>query len=188
MLAGRPHVLGVDDGPFEKGQPEPVPLVGVMMEGADLVESVCVGRFPVDGPDVTAHLTRWISGLRSFPALQAVLLGGVTIAGLAVVDIDLLAQSLGLPVLVATRRDPLQSRVCEALRAAGLAERIAIVERMPRAAPVASGLYVAAAGATPEQARELALATLRQGAFPEPLRVAHLVARAIVSGESRGRA
>ena len=37
----RPHVLGVDDGPFEKFSPgAEAPLVGVMMEGADLVEAV----------------------------------------------------------------------------------------------------------------------------------------------------
>jgi endonuclease V-like protein UPF0215 family len=187
MPARRPHVLGVDDGPFRKRQREPVPLVAVMMEAADLVECVSVDRFAVDGPDVTAHLTRWIRSLRAFPSLQAVLLGGITIAGLAVVDIEALARELGLPVLVATRRNPSQSRVCEALRAAGLAERIAIVERAPQAHAFARGLYVAAAGATPDEVRALLHATVRKGAFPEPLRVAHLIGRALVDGESKGR-
>ncbi len=35
----RPHVLGVDDGPFDKGVSRTVPLVGVTMEGPDLVEA-----------------------------------------------------------------------------------------------------------------------------------------------------
>ena len=34
----RPHVLGIDDGPFHKRQAHPVPIVGVMMEGAALAE------------------------------------------------------------------------------------------------------------------------------------------------------
>ena len=35
----RPHVLGIDDGPFDKSTDTTVPIVGVMMEGADLVET-----------------------------------------------------------------------------------------------------------------------------------------------------
>ncbi len=34
----RPHVLGIDDAPFHKDQSQDVPIVGVMMEGATLVE------------------------------------------------------------------------------------------------------------------------------------------------------
>jgi len=57
MRGLRPHVLGIDDAPFEKGQSDEVPIVGVMMEGASLVEGVAVGRFAVDGEDATAFLT-----------------------------------------------------------------------------------------------------------------------------------
>src|SRR5690349_6229966 len=35
-LPRRPHTLGVDDGPFQKRATNPVPIVGVMMEGSDL--------------------------------------------------------------------------------------------------------------------------------------------------------
>jgi hypothetical protein len=188
MQAMRPHVLGIDDGPFEKGQSERVRLVAVMMEGADLVEAVAVGRFPVDGSDVTDHLAEWISGMRTFPALQAVLLGGITICGLAVVDVGLLSRRLGLPVIVATRRDPARSRVGEALCAAGHSDRLVIVERTPPAVQISDGLFVATAGASPERGAAVVRATLRKANFPEPVRIAHLFARALADGESRGRA
>ena len=74
----RPHVLGIDDGPFVKHVSETALIVGVMMEGADLVEAVALGEFPVDGEEVTAFLGSWIDGLRFRPALQCVLLGGIT--------------------------------------------------------------------------------------------------------------
>ena len=105
----RPHVLGVDDAPFDKRQPGPVPIVGVVMEGADRVESVALGEFPVDGEGVTEYLVSWIGALRSRPALQAVILGGVTIAGLGIVDAAALADRLALPVLIVTRHDPAPS-------------------------------------------------------------------------------
>ena len=41
--AARPHLIGVDDAPFDKRQTAPVPIVGVIMEGADRIESVADG-------------------------------------------------------------------------------------------------------------------------------------------------
>ena len=183
----RPHVLGIDDGPFEKRQREPVPIVGVMMEGADLVESIAITGFPVDGAEATAFLAEWIRGLRLRPTLQGIALGGITIAGLGVVDIEALSRDLDVPTLVVTRRDPANHRLRDAFRAAGLGERLAIVERAAAAFEVEPGLFLAHAGCTRELAARLLRALLRKSKLPEPLRVAHLVAAALARGESRGR-
>lgn len=183
----RPHLLGIDDGPFRKHVTASVPLVAVATEGADLVEAVAVTEFPVDGDGVTDFLADWVAALRIRPALQALVLGGITIAGLAVVDAGRLAERLGLPILIVNRRDPTNHRLEAALRAAGLEERIALVERTPPAYPVGERLFLAAAGAGPERAAALVRATRGKSALPEPLRLAHLIARALVEGESRGR-
>jgi endonuclease V-like protein UPF0215 family len=183
----RPHILGVDDAPFEKCQPGPVPIVGVVMEGPDRVESVARGEFPVDGEGATEYLASWIGGLRARPTLQGVILGGVTIAGLAIVDVTGLAQRLGLPVLVVTRRDPAGSDLADALRAAGLSHRLAVLEQVPRAFGVGEGLHLAHAGTSRTEAERLVRATLAKSRLPEPLRLAHLIGQAIVLRESRGR-
>jgi endonuclease V-like protein UPF0215 family len=184
----RPHVLGVDDGPFAKGQSGPVPVVGVLMEGADLVEAAALTSFPVDGDDATGFLAEWIGGLRLRPTVQAVVLGGVTIAGLGLVDVTALAERLQVPVLVVTRKEPRNDALGAALTAAGLAGRIAALERTPAAFRAQPGLWLACAGATQQQALRLLEACTAKAKLPEPLRVAHLVAAAHVNGESRGRA
>jgi endonuclease V-like protein UPF0215 family len=183
----RPHVLGIDDGPFVVGASVDTPIVGVMTEGAHPVEAVAVTRFPIDGAAVTAFLAEWITGLRLHPALQAIVLGGVTIAGLAVIDLAALAAATALPVIAVSRRDPSGHRVAEALRAAGLEDRVALLARTPSSFATTTGLHLACAGATPEAAGALVAACLGKAAVPEPLRLAHLVARAVATGESRGR-
>jgi len=185
--APRPHFCGVDDGPFEKGQPAPAPVVGVMMEGNDLVESVSIGSFPVDGDGAGEFLGEWIAAQRCHPSLQAVILGGVTLAGLGIVDVPALAARLARPVLVVNRRDPERSRLASALASAGFDDRIAVVERSPRAVRVRDGLYLAFAGVAQAEAEALLRASLAKASLPEPLRVAHLIARAVVRGESVGR-
>ena len=183
----RPHVLGIDDAPFSKRQRDPVPLVAVKMEGCDHVEGVAVSSFPVDGAGATDFLAEWVGGLRLHRSMQAVVLGGITIAGLGVVDVPGLASRLQTPVLVATRRRPSDALLVGALRAAGLPERIPLVEGAPRAVRVAEGFYLACAGIGAAAAEGIARRTLRKARLPEPLRVAHLIGSALASGASRGR-
>jgi len=183
----RPHVLGVDDGPFDKRTDRTVPVVGVMTEGADLVEAVATTSFAVDGAGAADHLAGWVAGLRFVSALHATVLGGMTIAGLGVVDIEELAERLGMPVMIVNRQQPSDDRLIQALRAAGLEERIPIVERAPRAWQLAEGLFVTHAGADREEAGRILSAIRMKSQLPEPLRLAHLIAAAIVNGESRGR-
>jgi len=183
----RPHLLGVDDAPFDKRQRHPVPIVAVAMEGHDVVESVAVGEFPVDGDGASDYLVSWISELRARPMLQGVILGGITIAGLGLVDLSALAQRLGLPVMVVTRHDPAASDLADALRVAGLAHRLELLARTPKAFGIAEGLYLAHAGIPFAEAEQLVTATLGKARLPEPLRVAHLIGQGIVLRESRGR-
>jgi len=146
----RPHVLGIDDGPFVKHVTEKTLIVGVKMEGADLVEAVATSEFPVDGAEVTAFLGGWIEGLRFRPSLQCVLFGGITIAGLCVVDIEELSARLGLPIVIANRKLPSNAPLLRALESAGLSARIPVVDRAPLPFSVSEGLFAAQAGADPE--------------------------------------
>jgi endonuclease V-like protein UPF0215 family len=187
QAAFRPHVLGIDDAPFDKRAGGSVPIVGVMMEGADLVEAIAIHAFPVDGSDAAGFLVDWIAGLRCAEALHAVVLGGVTLAGLGVVDIERLAQGTRLAVLVVNRQDPRDEGLCDALRAAGLGERVPLVEKTPRAFKLDEGLWVAHAGASREQAERIVAASRNKSQLPEPLRLAHLIGAALVAGQSRGR-
>lgn len=184
----RPHLLGIDDGPFDKHRDLEAPVVGVVMEGADLVEGVALTRFGVDGDDATGFLAAWITGLRFHAGLQGIVLGGITLAGLGVVDVAELAARTEKPVLVVNRRDPRDHRLAGALRAAGLEARLELVARTPEAVTLRRGLHLACAGATPERARALLQAATGKAELPEPLRLAHLIARAVATGQSRGRA
>ena len=183
----RPHLLGIDDGPFRKGRDRETPLVAVAMEGSDLVEAVAVSRFPIDGADLTGTLARWIRGLRIHPSLQGLLFGGLTAAGLAVVEPRALAEATGIPVLVVNRRPPTNPALIRALRAAGLEQRVAMVQKAPLPFRVSDGLFASAAGTDEASARALLRASCGKSALPEPLRLAHLIATALVRGSSYGR-
>jgi len=187
----RPLLLGVDDGPFDKWKDASVVIAGVVVEGCDRVEGVALTRFPVDGAGVTMFLAGWIDSLRFRASLQGVVVGGITIAGLAVIDLAGLSAALALPVMSVVRRDPSGNRVADALCAAPLddrAERLGVLHRTPTARAMAGGPYFSCAGIEVERAEAWIRGAQQKSDFPEPLRLAHLVAGAVATGQSRGRA
>jgi endonuclease V-like protein UPF0215 family len=68
-----------------------------------------------------------------------------------------------------------------------LTDRLPLVDRSPAAIEAAPGLYVAAAGLSPAEAAALVRRMLGKSRLPEPLRIAHMVAGALATGQSRGR-
>ncbi|MGH9362691.1 MAG: DUF99 family protein, partial [Thermoanaerobaculia bacterium] len=90
--APRRHVLSIDDGPFHKFRDREALVVGVVTAGKDLVEGVLANRVPVDGADIAARLAGWIVHSRFRPVLRALLLNGITIAGLSVIDLEELSR------------------------------------------------------------------------------------------------
>jgi endonuclease V-like protein UPF0215 family len=183
----RPHVLGLDDGPFDKRRDATTPIVAVMTEGADLVEGVAVTRFPIDGDGATEFLATWIAGLRLAPALHAVVLGGLTVAGLGVLDLTELSARLGVPAMAVHRRPPRDEPLLAALQAAGLARRIPLIERAPPAWALEPGVFVTLAGTSRDEAERILRAARGKSRLPEPLRLAHMIGAALVAGQSRGR-
>src|SRR5262249_7878624 len=147
LLPDRPHVLGIDDGPFEKYKPHArAPIGAVMMEGHDLVEAIAVTEFPVDGAGVTGFLADWIRARRFAPALDGVVFGGITLAGLAVLDPGSLARELGAPVVVVNRKERSDAPLRGALAVAGLGDRAALLDSAPAPFALSGGIHASIAG------------------------------------------
>jgi endonuclease V-like protein UPF0215 family len=183
------HVIAVDDAPFAREHRGDVLVVGAVFAGLRL-EGVLSTRVRRDGRNSTDALAAMVGGSRFARHAQALLLGGIALAGFNVVDIHALSARLGLPVLVVARRAPRMAAVEAALlgRVRGGARKWALVRRAGPMEPVA-GVHVQRAGLSPAEARGLVEALAVGGSrLPEPLRVAHLIAGGVATGESRGRA
>jgi endonuclease V-like protein UPF0215 family len=180
-----PHAIGIDDGPFVKHVDASVMIVGAVSSGPSQVEGFLTARLPVDGDQPTAHLADWIRASRFAPLIRVIFLRGITIAGLSVIDLPDLAARTRLPVIAASKTLPEESTLGRALDAAGFADRKIIVAR---AGPAFRWrhLVIEAAGIAADEARHFLDLFAGKSDFPEPVRLAHLVARAVVDGESKG--
>ncbi len=181
------HVVGFDDAPFDRDHRGDVTVVGAVYAGLRL-EGVLVGRVRRDGADATRRLATLLGESKFARQLQLVLLQGIALAGFNVVDIHGLHAELGIPVLVVVRRRPRMERVRTALLSGvrGGARKWALIERLGPADHLA-GVYVQRAGITRQEAATVIRRLAVHGSIPEPLRAAHLIAGALVTGQSRGR-
>ena len=183
----KPHILGIDDAPFVKYTDDEVPVVAVMMEGATLVDGVAVNWMKIDDPEATRFLIEWIKTMKWLPSLQGIIFGGVTIAGLGLIQLPVFYQELNIPVMTVTRQSTTESTLDKALEAAGLSRLIPFLNENPPAVEIDEGIYASFAGISEKVAGKLIHSTLQKSTMPEPLRIAHLIGAALVNGESKGR-
>lgn len=182
------HVLAVDDAPFDRAHRGDVPIVGCVYAGTAL-EGVLVSKVRRDGRNATEAIARMATGSRFAPQLQVVMLQGIALAGFNVVDLERLRALTGCAVLVVARkrpnllaiRDALLTKVPGGMRKWRLVEQAGAMENV-------AGVWVQRSGIGLETAEVLIRRLAVKGAIPEPLRTAHLIAGAMATGESRGRA
>lgn len=181
-------VVGFDDAPFVHAHRGDVLVVGAVYASRRL-EGVLSGRVRRDGADATRELVRMVSGSRFGAQLQAVFLQGIALAGFNVVDVRGLHDALGIPVVVVARRQPDLEAVRDALlaRVRGGRRKWRLVEALGPMEPV-DGVFVQRVGIERPQAVALVRHFAVNGALPEPIRTAHLIAGGVTQGQSRHRA
>lgn len=181
------YVVGFDDAPFEPSHRGDVAVIGAVFNGARL-EGVIKGNVRRDGANATRNIARLIERSRFASSLQAVLLQGVTFAGFNVVDLALLSERLGMPIVAVCRRKPDLAKIKRALlhSVPGGKRKWRLIGRLGQArkhGPV----YVQHAGIPWDDAIALVERFAFNSHLPEPLRTAHLIAGAVARGESRHR-
>jgi len=188
------RILGVDDGPFEPRSRGMVPLVGVVFRGGQWLEGVLRTYIERDGTDVTERLVDMVNKSRHRGQLRVILVDGPTFAGFNVLDARKVFRETGLPVIMVSRKLPNMEEIRKAVEhLPRWKERWRILKSAGRIYPVMTGssgaqIYMQVVGINKADAESVVKLTSTRSLVPEPLRVAHLIATAMVRGESYGKA
>ncbi|MEM2875277.1 MAG: DUF99 family protein [Candidatus Hadarchaeales archaeon] len=185
------RILGVDDGPFGPAHRGPVPLVGVVTRGGRWIDGVMRTYVEKDGTDATERLCEMIAGSRHRGQLRVVMTDGITFAGFNVLDARELYRRTGLPVIVISRERPNMRDIRKAIsHISGWRSRWKVMRGLGRLHPVevkGKWIYMQIVGIEREDAEKVVRLSSTRSVAPEPLRIAHLIATAMVRGESYGR-
>lgn len=187
------RVLGFDDAPFTPRSHGKTIVIGVITRGGKYPDGIIKTEVTIDGRDATEILSNVVNKSKHKQQLQAIMLNGVTIAGFNIVNIYKLHKHINLPIIVINRKKPNLEKIRKALknfddfddrwRAIKAAGEINRVEVKPEKI-----MYYQCVGIENKAAEEIIKLTCTRSLVPEPLRLAHLIASALVKGESGGRA
>jgi hypothetical protein len=177
------RVLGVDDGKFVPHTKGFVNIVGVVFRGGCSIDGVMHTSVAIDGSDATEQIASMISGSPHCKQLRLVMLNGITFAGFNVVDLKRLNLATKLPVIALTRDKPDLDAIHKALQHLPKAEdrwkMVLAAGEIHEILCKGKKIYLELAGISEADAREIVELTSTRSSFPEPLRVAHLIASGI---------
>lgn len=175
-------MVAVDDGAFTRDDAR-APIAAVVVSAPAYVESIRTASVRVDGKDGTRAVVALVRATGPTDGIRAVLLDGAVVGGFNVLDLDSLHEALGVPVVALTRRPPDFPRIRAALtrwfpRDGDERWRRLRAHRLVRVPTAGRPILAATVGCTSADAAVLVRRTTVRGYWPEPLRLAHLVASA----------
>ena len=176
-------MLGVDDGKFTPHTEGSVIVVGVVFRGGRWLDGVMHTNITIDGFDATDKMASMINGSPHCKQLRLIMLNGITFAGFNVVNIKKLNLATNLPVIALTGDKPDLDSIRDALNNLNKTdERWKTVLEAGEIHEITNRgkkLYIALAGISLSDAQKIINLTATRSSFPEPLRVAHIVASGI---------
>ena len=179
------RVLGIDDGKFVPHTQGSTEIIGVVLRGGCWLEGVMHTNVVIDGFDATERIASMINSSPHCKQIRLIMLGGITFAGFNVVDIGKLNLATNLPVVVLMHHKPDLDAIREALNNLPKSnerwKKILDAGKIFEVCCKGKNIYMEISGISEVDARKIIELTSTRGSFPEPLRVAHIVASGVTS-------
>ncbi len=179
------RALGIAES-FEKGFSEQSILSGVVMRGDLIIDGFTFTTLTVGGMDATDKIVEMYQSLGR-DDINVIMIGGSIISWFNIVDLSKVYLLTGVPV-ISVSYEPSEHDIEKCLREyfpRDYMERIRIYRRngARQAVKLHTGLtvYVRSIGLTLEEAKSILETFTLQGRIPEPIRVARLLSRKLLS-------
>jgi hypothetical protein len=177
------RVLGIDDSPRDRDGK--VLVAGVIYRGG-IIEGVLSTHVVFDGDDSTKKAIAMIKRSRFADQVKIIMLNSIMLGGLNVVDINKVSKEFGVPVIAVTRHLPRMEKVKKAIshvkNEKQKLKRLASAGESTEFAVNGTRRFAQFAGVSKHEVQ-----TIFDSVGLEPVRLAHIIASGIITGESKGR-
>lgn len=181
------RAIGFDDAPFRRGRDKTVNISGIVCSDTRF-EGMLWGSVSQDGRDATDTLLRMITESKFYNQLHLVLTDGLTLGGFNVIDLPTLAEQLQLPCIAVMRKEPDMAAIQHALNHFDDGQqRLALIQQAGEIYSYGSTFYQVQ-GCDAKTAASALEQLTDTGHVPEPLRLAHMIGAAVMTGQSGKRA
>lgn len=177
------RTLGISES-FVKGLSRRSVLAGVVARSDGIIDGFVFSRATVGGMDATDKIIEMYKALNRFD-INVLMLNGCVISWYNVIDLERIYRELSLPLICVTYEESegLEKYFLE-LFPSDCTKRIEIYRRNGPRTPIilrtGHKVYIRFFGTSLEEAKGILNKLTLHGAIPEPLRIARLLARAII--------
>lgn len=187
------RILGVDDAPFIPHTTQPVMLIATVFRAGNWLDGVIRTYIMGDGRNSTHQIIIMVNNTRHKDQLGVIMLDGITFGGFNIANIRKIFEATRIPVIVIMRKYPNLTKIEKALkRFPDWKERWNDVLDAGEIYKIKNenkeDLYIQICGIDLEDAEKIVKLSTTRSAIPEPLRVAHIIAAGVITGESKGNA
>lgn len=178
--------IGFDDAPFSKMEAL-VNIAGIVCANTRF-EGMLWGKITRDHTDATDTLIHLFGSSKFYQQVHVVLLDGLAFGGFNLIDLPLLTQAIQRPCIVVMRKQPDLEAIDKALKNFDDYEyRIELIKKAGKIHNI-DNFYFQVIDEDPIIVAKVLQKITDQGYVPEPLRLAHLIGAAIITGQSSRRA
>ncbi len=176
--------IAIASGPIERKKR--TLLVGVIFRN-DYIEGLLSTSIEVEGADSTSQIIRMLRKSRFREQVRMLLFNGIALAGLNIIDPKMLEEKLDVNVVLLNRRKQNAKELIKALKEFSRIKKADVDSRIKIVNESTSMNYLKVNGLFLQSTLEKAyLKSFAPNAF-EALRIAHIIARGVSEGESKGR-
>lgn len=177
------RILGIDDGPFQREKDWKTPIVAVLMRVDGTIESVHVDYITIDGDETLSRIKRFVGQIGK-SNVNVILAEGVTFGGFDIISPDVVFGETGIPFISITKGKGDIHSMEDALKKHNDERKIS---RLRALTPIKKTIGNARftlniSGIDEKEAITLVRKLMKVGNVPEPLRIADMIAFAIVNG------
>lgn len=184
MLKQNIRVLGIDDGPFKREINKETCLTGVLMRMDGIIENVIVTYIKIDGKDSEDAILGFVNSIGS-RNLSAIISEGITFGGFNIVDPVSINRKTGLPFISITKGEGNIKAMMAALEKHGDEEAVKLLLSLkPFKYELNDTQFtVNISGIERQDAIKLVQKLMRIGNVPEPVRIAHMISKALMRSD-----
>ena len=182
------RVLGIDDGPYVIGSRSTVIVMTVYrLDGH--IDGFISGQVTTDGDDSASVIAGLLKNSKYYQQIRCIISDGACLAGFNVLDLDLLYELTGIPIITASDETPRSEEVEKALKQNfdDWSRRFDLITRhTPHEKYLPDGVcYIREKGISPNDADDIIERATVRGRTPEPIRLSHMVAAIIHKEKGR---
>jgi len=170
--------LGIDDASFEHCDEE-TSIIGVVYRGVDFIEDIVSNRILIDSDDAVERVVEVHNMCGNPSQISAVLTDGISVAGFNIIDVNEVSERIGKPVVAVTSNKPDREGFRRAMKNSdNYDERFEELSE-PRSLKLQEGTCYYQSSCGSEEAEKIIKSSILHGLTPEPIRVAHMIGRAV---------